>query len=65
MWMNLVLLFQPVNKLKMRYHKKPSFSLMSKNQMRRTYLVTYRQADKSKMDRTGWKRGYILEYFRR
>ena len=32
----------------MRDHKEPSFSLMSKNQMRRTCLVTYGQADKSK-----------------
>ena len=50
MWMNLVLLFQPVNKLKMSYHEEPSFSLMSENQMRRTYLVTYRQVDKPKFE---------------
>ena len=41
MWINLFFLFQPVNKLKMRYEE-PSFLLTSKN------LATYSQTVKSK-----------------
>ena len=38
MCINLFFLFQSVNTLKMSDHEEPSFSLMSKNQMRRNTL---------------------------
>ena len=49
MRINIPCIFQQVNKLKMRNRERPSFSLMSKNQMSRIYYVMYNQVDKSKL----------------
>ena len=48
MLINLFILLQPVNKLKISDHEESSSSVMSKNQIRQTYVATYSEADKSK-----------------
>ena len=57
MWIKLFFLFLLLNGLKMSDDEEPSSLFMSKNQMRRTYLVKYSQ--KNPNGRVFWRRNCL------